>query len=437
MCGIYFTNKKNHSLDNKFKLRGPDYCNTLKKSEYEFSHSLLSLTGEFTPQPINKDKNILVFNGQIYNYDKLAYRSDSYFILDQYINHGLKFWKYIDGEYAILILDTSKKELIFLTDIFGTKPLFYSIDNGNISVSSLKSTLEFNQIKKIKKCTPNTIYVYNLETKSLEIKRNYFEFKTNQYKETFDDWNEAFIYSISKRFKEKNGEILLPLSSGLDSGAIACALDLLKIKYHSFTFLKNENQNILIRRLIKRFIKSPFNTYFLNRYIRKHERNFIQKHLNNYCDSFFYGQNFDSLNIDGFEDNGAQGLCFLLNQVKSRNNSVKIIASGQGGDEIYSRDPSYTFGNPNPKLFSEDLNDIFPWENFYEGAQVSYISKEESIGGSFGMETRYPFLDKSVVQEFLNLIPNLKNKYPKSPIYNFLRTYHYPFCHAKKFGFNP
>ena len=40
------------------------------------------------------------------------------------------------------------------------------------------------------------------------------------------------------------------------------------------------------------------------------------------------------------------------------------------------------------------------------------------------METRYPFLDKSVVQEFLNLIPNLKNKYPKSPIYNFLRTYH-------------
>ena len=130
----------------------------------------MSLTGEFTPQPINKDKNILVFNGQIYNYDKLAYRSDSYFILDQYINHGLKFWKYIDGKYAILILDTSKKELIFLTDIFGTKPLFYSIDNGNISVSSLKSTLEFNQIKKIKKCTPNTIYVYNLETKVWRLK---------------------------------------------------------------------------------------------------------------------------------------------------------------------------------------------------------------------------------------------------------------------------
>ena len=27
---------------------------------------------------------------------------------------------------------------------------------------------------------------------------------------------------------------------------------------------------------------------------------------------------------------------------------------------------------------------------FY-GAQMSYLSKEESIGGSFGLETRYPF----------------------------------------------
>jgi hypothetical protein len=35
--------------------------------------------------------------------------------------------------------------------------------------------------------------------------------------------------------------------------------------------------------------------------------------------------------------------------------------------------------------------------------------KEELIAGSYGIEARYPFLDPAVVQEFLSLVPALKN----------------------------
>ena len=38
-----------------------------------------------------------------------------------------------------------------------------------------------------------------------------------------------------------------------------------------------------------------------------------------------------------------------------------------------------------------------------------YIAKEEYVAGAFGIETRYPFLDVQVVQEFLWLLPELKN----------------------------
>jgi len=31
----------------------------------------------------------------------------------------------------------------------------------------------------------------------------------------------------------------------------------------------------------------------------------------------------------------------------------------------------------------------------------SYLAKEEYVGGAYGIESRYPFLDKKVVQEFL------------------------------------
>jgi hypothetical protein len=52
--------------------------------------------------------------------------------------------------------------------------------------------------------------------------------------------------------------------------------------------------------------------------------------------------------------------------------------------------------------------------------------KEESITGGFGIEGRYPFLDRKVVQEYLNLVPELKNKEFKAPIANFLISNNYP-----------
>ena len=79
---------------------------------------------------------------------------------------------------------------------------------------------------------------------------------------------------------------------------------------------------------------------------------------------------------------------------------------------------------------------IFPWQNFFEGANSSYLKKEEHISGSFGIEGRYPFLDKKVVQSYLNLKPELKNMYFKSPLTNFMLVNKYPINYVKQ-GFNP
>ena len=68
--------------------------------------------------------------------------------------------------------------------------------------------------------------------------------------------------------------------------------------------------------------------------------------------------------------------------------------------------------------FTNDLNKIFPWPNFFNGTMENYLKGDEYVGGCFGYETRYPFCDKFVVQEFLWLKPELKNTY-KNSIYNF------------------
>jgi asparagine synthetase B (glutamine-hydrolysing) len=130
-------------------------------------------------------------------------------------------------------------------------------------------------------------------------------------------------------------------------------------------------------------------------------------------------------------------MSFIFRQSSAK--KQRVYLSGQGGDEIYS-DYGYNgkkfykhsqFGGKFPK----DLAQIFPWRSFYGGTQLSYLSKEENVSGLHGIEGRYPLLDKYVVQEFLWLVPDLKNKYYKGPIHAYMEQNHYPFDENVKIGF--
>ena len=69
----------------------------------------------------------------------------------------------------------------------------------------------------------------------------------------------------------------------------------------------------------------------------------------------------------------------------------------------------------------------------------NYLKGDEYVGGCFSFETRYPFCDKDVVQEFLWLDPKLKNEY-KGSIYKpcllyYLEQEKFPMA-ERKLGFN-
>ena len=122
-------------------------------------------------------------------------------------------------------------------------------------------------------------------------------------------------------------------------------------------------------------------------------------------------------------------------------NGFKVHISSCGADEIIS-----DYGFNGKKIFShsefggffpENLENIFPWKKFYNDSQRSYLFKEEYVFGRYGLESRYPFLDTQVVQNFLNLKKELKNSEYKSPIAFFLRKHDYPFDEGIKLGFNP
>ena len=95
-------------------------------------------------------------------------------------------------------------------------------------------------------------------------------------------------------------------------------------------------------------------------------------------------------------------------------------------------------------LFPENLEEIFPkhpndksceWYSFYNYTQKSFLGKEEIISGLYGIEGRYPYLDKDVVQEYINLTAKLKNSNYKAPMKYLFEKLNYPY-EEKKIGFN-
>jgi len=70
-----------------------------------------------------------------------------------------------------------------------------------------------------------------------------------------------------------------------------------------------------------------------------------------------------------------------------------------------------------------------------ESKQIQYLNKEEYVAGAYGIETRYPFLDTNLVQEFLWLNSDLKNKEYKAPLSEYLFKNNYPFQRGVKTGF--
>jgi asparagine synthetase B (glutamine-hydrolysing) len=165
------------------------------------------------------------------------------------------------------------------------------------------------------------------------------------------------------------------------------------------------------------------------------EFNNTSDYLEKYCEDFIYKDCFINYNIKA--DKASKGLAAICTRANLENK--RIYLSGQGADEIISDYgfngkkiyPHSSFGG----LFPQNLNTFFPWHSFFDGTQIQYLNKEEYIAGHYGIETRYPFLDKYLVQEFLWLDFSLKNSKYKSVLNEYLTQNQFPFS-EEKIGFN-
>jgi asparagine synthase (glutamine-hydrolysing) len=435
MCSFLFSSKITddniEDLNRYLKLRGPDHTEKLEFNKCLFIHNLLSITGDFTPQPIISGDIVAIYNGEIYNYEEFGdYTSDGGCLIPLYKKYGKDFIKKLDGEFAICIIDFKKKIIIVSSDLFKTKPFFIGFNGKHVGVSTYKTPLEMMGYNVM---TPDANVIYTISLKDGKIKEQdvIYNFDLNQHKTTYDDWIAAFKTSIKKRLRNTNKKIFIGLSGGYDSGLIFNELIENKHSFYSYSLIGTENEDIIDKRLNLKSnncisMKIPKNNgdyIFSNMLIKKN------------TEPFNYTIPNDKIKL--VDDGGSNNFATICR--KAKKNNCKICLSGTGADEIISDYgynglkffPHSNFGGK----FPSDLDTIFPWPSFYNSTLESYIAKEEYVGGSFGIEMRYPFLDKNVVQEFLWLHQDLKNKEYKAPIHYYFKQINFPFEEKIKRGF--
>ncbi|RLL47834.1 asparagine synthase (glutamine-hydrolyzing) [Oceanobacillus piezotolerans] len=168
------------NMMNKIIHRGPDSSGMFVENEAALGFRRLSIIDlEHGSQPLyNEDHSlVLIFNGEIYNFQELKEQliskghqfvthTDSEVLLHGYEEYGEKLVEKLRGMFAFVIWDKINKKLFAARDMFGIKPFYYAHTEGTLLFGSeIKSFLphpRFNKVLNEKALKPYLTFQYSV-----------------------------------------------------------------------------------------------------------------------------------------------------------------------------------------------------------------------------------------------------------------------------------
>jgi asparagine synthase (glutamine-hydrolysing) len=160
--------------------RGPDSSGMFTENEAALGFRRLSIIDlEHGSQPLYNEDNslVLVFNGEIYNFQELredlsakghifTTHTDSEVLIHGYEEYGVSLAGKLRGMFAFVIWDRKTNKLFAARDMFGIKPFYYAQMNGTLLFGSeVKSFLphpDFNKELNEQALKPYLTFQYSV-----------------------------------------------------------------------------------------------------------------------------------------------------------------------------------------------------------------------------------------------------------------------------------
>ena len=356
-----------HKMADRIKHRGPDDAHYYIDDGIALGFRRLSIIDlEGGRQPIlNEDGSlVLLFNGEIYNYQELreelikaghvfTTKTDSETILHGYEEYGKKILDRLRGMFAFIIWNKNTKELFGARDIFGIKPFYYYKKGKEFMFGSeIKSFLSHPNFEKELDEDMIPLYLsyeyspdertifknvfklpgahcFTYKNGELKVKRYYkIEYKIEDDK-SLEYWEDA----ITKEFTESvsmhqiaDVEVGCFLSSGVDSSYVVKEISKGTKKVKTFSVGYEE----------EKYSELPYAQDFSNVIGVPNIANKVS------ADEFFDAVPEIQYYMDEPLPNPSEIPLYFL--AKSARRYVKVVLSGEGADELFGGYPMYLAG---------------------------------------------------------------------------------------------
>ncbi len=301
MCGIFgitkktFFNKSGVSGATILCHRGPDNEGNWENEHIKLEHSRLAIIDltEAGNQPFEYNPGkVLVFNGEIYNFQELQKKwfdennpwqthSDTEVLYRGLVKKGLDCLDELNGMFAFGYYDTSSNKIFLVRDRYGIKPVYYyHNDLDFIFASEQKAIAKFTgwnpnldnlteysvfkyvsgnktSIENIYELEPGHAAEFDVNSGELKIWRWHDFGEERTEKEIDYEKLQTIISESIKRHLISDAPVGIQLSGGVDSSILAWYVNKIKgegIKSFSINFLESEfDESVEAAKTAKKF----------------------------------------------------------------------------------------------------------------------------------------------------------------------------------------
>jgi len=444
MCGIagFVGNDKNKKkilkkMCDRIAHRGPDDQGYFVKDEVALGQRRLSIIDiEGGKQPMFSDDGnlVIVFNGEIYNYQDLKKElsdypfqtnSDTEVLIYGYRKWGKDLPNHLRGMFAFAIYDLENKLLFCARDPFGIKPFYYYLNDGTFMFASeIKAFLDhpkfvkqFNEkilssylsfsftpttetfFEGVKRLDAGHTLIY--QNDELVIDRYYkleFPIEMNDYDKTVEEIGEVMKDSCEHHMIS-DVEVGSFLSSGIDSSYIVSLTHPDKTytvgydnpRYNEIDYAKDLTKRLNITNKSKKISKEEYMEVL---------------------DKIMY-------HMDEPASDPAVVALYFVAQLASKD--VKVVLSGEGADEFfggynyYREEVDYAFYNKIPFVIRHAISRFFGLFPPMRGINFLVRRGERLEDSYIGVNKVW---SEKEVKKLLKIPVTIKNKDITKPVFD-------------------
>jgi len=299
--------------------------------------------------------------------------SDAQLMLKMYRAIGTGFFRYMDGAYAIIIVDNGKT--IIARDSYGLKPLYLS---GDLEEGIYSSEVKSQQVtgKEFIPFPPGRMLVSGEGFKRIIPIDLPWASKPSMERPP-ERVRQLLIQSVMN-CSDDSGELNVLLSGGIDSSVVAAAAAEVSTSIHSVCVGTEDSEDIRMARLVADYLGTSHKERIYD----------VEDMLGVLGDAIYYGETFDYPLVRSCIPN------YMATHMFSDRHRVTLC--GEGGDEVFAGYDFLLHVKKNEPLRKERIA-------LLKEGHITGFQRVDRMTASASLDGRMPIMSKSIVDYGLQL----------------------------------